>query len=392
MPRGEGTSSLGLLVELEADRLRVDLVARRAAGQVLLDTRRLGVRKPPLDVGGDRRRPGVPVFPRHVVDPVVTIHLPATAPRPSRWTDAVRIVPGWVRPAAPRRRGRRPSRERTGAPARPGTDTLRFEVGTETLHQEVPPPVEPLLVLAERPRDLRDAHPGLHVQAQKEPFAGRQARQRPPDRRERPVGQRLALVALRRGRAGLRRLRAGARPRPPRARREPQAQRVERVARLRDVRVALQHAARFVEAQPVAVEQPLQAQRDRAEAARLRRRPPLAEAADLEVEVQPVDDRDEVRLQRAATLEAREDLVVVLDQPGLHDRREVLGVRSPQAAPRAHPDDHPVDDRQLREELLLAGHALSRCGMSGSLGCWLRRSYDGAARRARRRRAGGARV
>src|SRR4029453_17133501 len=88
---------------------------------------------------------------------------------------------------------------------------------------------------------------------------------------------------------------------------------------------------------------------------------PLPEALHLEVQVDAVDGRGQVGLDRAAALPLAEHLVLVLDQPRLDDRGEVLGVRPPQAAPRAHPADHPLDDRKLLQEPLLVSH-LARFG------------------------------
>ena len=95
-----------------------------------------------------------------------------------------------------------------------------------------------------------------------------------------------------------------------------------------------------------------------------------------------VDDRYEVGLERAATLKAAEDLVVVLDEPQLDGGGEVLGIGPVQAAPHADPRDHPLDQREFGEKELLQRHGApedrSRAGSPGrSVGPMIRQVAAG---------------
>src|SRR5207247_2796477 len=138
--------------------------------------------------------------------------------------------------------------------------------------------------------------------------------------------------------------------------RQLEAELVEGFAALGDLEVRLQHAARLLEGQPVAVQERLETQRHRPEPSGLRRGTPLPEALRLIVEVEAVADRRQVGPERAAAFEAAEDLVVVLDEPELDGRRKILAVGPAEEAARADPGDDPLDEREFGEKQLLAGH------------------------------------
>ena len=128
-----------------------------------------------------------------------------------------------------------------------------------------------------------------------------------------------------------------------------------------------EHAARLFEGQAIPIKQHLEAQRHRPQPPGLRRGTPLAEALGLVVEIEAVDHHRHVGLERAAALEPAQDFVVVLDEPKLDRGREIFGLRSPEAAPRADPGDDPLDQREFREEELLASHSSTEDCPGGSM-------------------------
>ena len=294
-------------------------------------------------------------------DPRVTCHLPVDPAR-LRWR---RTRPALFRPRITGgvlvEKRRVPVEGREQLLGLRSSDALRFEVGPEALEDRFLSPVERLLIQTERPRHLGDAQPHREVQAQEQPLAPGQPGERAPDHTEGPLRQGLALdpLELRRGREGTARLGVDGPLSASIPRGEPQAHVVERVRGLAHPGIRAEDAACLVEGEAVAVQQALEAHRHRSEATGLGRRSPLSEALHLEIEVKAVDHHRQVGLERAAPLELPEDLVVVFDEAALHRGGEVLGVGAAQAAPRAHPADHPFDDGKLREEQLLASHRFS---------------------------------
>jgi hypothetical protein len=86
------------------------------------------------------------------------------------------------------------------------------------------------------------------------------------------------------------------------------------------------------------------------QAARFRRRPPLAEQVIPVVEEEPVDDDGDVRAETTAPFELAEDRVVVLDQLQHHERAEILPVGTAQPPPPADEGDRPLDLRQVAQQ------------------------------------------
>ena len=155
----------------------------------------------------------------------------------------------------------------------------------------------------------------------------------------------------------------------------------ERVARLAQCAGRSGAPAGLVEAEPVAEHQPLEPQGHRSEPAGLRRGAPLPEALHLEVQVEPVDDRRQVGLERAAALElargsrsrSRSSRILTIEA-----KSSASAPRRPRRAQTQR--DHALDDGEFREEPLLASHPAPGRGSPAAPG------YPSGSRMIRRKR------
>src|SRR5262245_55768736 len=113
-----------------------------------------------------------------------------------------------------------------------------------------------------------------------------------------------------------------------------------RSVRARERRLRQGTALRAAEGHAVTHDQLLEAHGRRPAGARDRRRAPLAPPRGAEIDRHVLDDDGQICMKTAAALEFPEDLVVGLDEPQPHRRRELVRLVSAQsAAPADEPDD-----------------------------------------------------